>query len=119
MNRSFFAFHALDYISHARQSLPTALCAVFPDTALPCPAHIWEAPTAEEWAERYRAWEEYCSSRGGVLRGRDVLSWVHGKETGREEQLGMWFREVDWESAVLVFECARGQGRVVGVEGLL
>ncbi|KAK3899071.1 hypothetical protein C8A05DRAFT_37322 [Staphylotrichum tortipilum] len=88
-HKSFVAFHALDYVAHARQSLPTTLCAHFPAAPLPCPAHIWEAPTAEEWARQHRVWEEVYPSAGdgGPLRERDLLCWMQGRESRREEQL--------------------------------
>ncbi|KAK4040433.1 hypothetical protein C8A01DRAFT_15677 [Parachaetomium inaequale] len=117
IRRFFFTLHALDYVTHARQALPTELCALFSDAPLPCPLHIWEASTAEEWAVRYRAWEEYCSP-GGPLRARDVLFWVQGKRSGREEQLRVWFQGVGDALGGGVFECARAQTRVAGVEGL-
>jgi hypothetical protein len=110
--------HALDYAGYARQALPTAVCALFPEAPLPCPSRVWEAPTAEEWAVRYRCWEEHCGGRG-PLRGRDVLCWVQGRETGREEQLRVWLQGVEAELGGLVFECGRAQGRTVGVGDLL
>jgi hypothetical protein len=110
--------HSLDYAGYARQSLPTAVCALFPEAPLPCPSSVWEAATAEEWAVRYRSWEEYCGNRG-PLRARDVLCWVQGRETGREEQLRGWLQGVEAELGGLVFECARAQGRTAGVAELL
>jgi hypothetical protein len=118
IRRGFFTLHGLDYVTNARQSNPTALCALFPSAPLPLPAHIWEAPTAEEWAARYCAWEEYCGGKG-PLRGKDLLAWVRGKETGREEQLRAWFQGVEGELGGMVFECARAQGKADGAEGLV
>ncbi|KAK3304848.1 uncharacterized protein B0T15DRAFT_576193 [Chaetomium strumarium] len=118
IRRSFFTLHGLDYVSHARQSAATVLCALFPSAPLPLPAHIWEAPKADEWAARYRAWEEYCGA-DGPLRGKDLLSWVQGKETGREGQLRAWFQGLEPELSGIVFECARAQGKAEGAEGLV
>jgi hypothetical protein len=111
IRRAFFTLHGLDYVTHARQAAPTALCALFASAPLPLPAHIWEAPTADEWAARYRAWEEYCGEEEDPLRGREVLAWVQGKESGREEQLRVWFEGVEPELGGVVLECARAQGR--------
>ncbi|KAK4097278.1 hypothetical protein N658DRAFT_479203 [Parathielavia hyrcaniae] len=119
IRRCFIILTSLDYAAHARQALPTALCAVFPDAPLPCPSRVWEPPSAEEWAVRYRSWEEeYCGGRG-PLRGRDLLCWVQGRETGREEQLRAWLQGVEPELGGLVWECARAQGRTAGVGELL
>ncbi|KAL2127454.1 hypothetical protein VTI74DRAFT_10699 [Chaetomium olivicolor] len=118
IRRSFYHLHALDYVSHARQSHPTEICPLLPNAPLPCPAHIWEAPTAEEWARRYREWEEYCGA-GGLLRAKDLLCWVRGKEAGRERQMRMWFDTVEPEMSGVVFECLRAQAGLEGVEALL
>ncbi|KAK4149238.1 hypothetical protein C8A00DRAFT_38159 [Chaetomidium leptoderma] len=117
-HKSFFVYHALDYVSHARQSLPTVFCALFPDTPLPCPSHIWEAPTDTEWSVRYRAWEDFCGNCG-PLRYKDILRWVLGKETGCEEQLRVWFLGIEVELGGVVFNRARAQGRTEGAEEFL
>ncbi|KAK4118756.1 hypothetical protein N657DRAFT_650947 [Parathielavia appendiculata] len=118
IHRAFFTLHALDYVTQARQSAPTALCSFYPTAPLPLPTHIWEAPTADEWAARYRAWEKYCDAQG-PLRGRDVLSWVQGKESGAEEKLRAWFLGIEDELGGLVFECARAQGKTEGAGALV
>ncbi|KAL2151658.1 hypothetical protein VTH82DRAFT_6756 [Thermothelomyces myriococcoides] len=138
LRRCFFTLHALDYVVTARQCEPTALCGIFPDAPLPCPTHVWDAPTAEEWAARYRAWEESNrrlatttttttttsggdggSGGGGHLRARDMHCWLGGKESGRERQLLAWFHQVEESWSGVVFECARAQARARGVESLI
>lgn len=114
--RGFFAAHALDYVIHARQGFPTALCSLFPEVPLPCPAAVWEAPAAEAWAAEYRLWEE--SWDGQPLKARHVLCWVRGKETGHEDRLAAWFRSGSGLED-LVFVCARSQGKLAGAESLL
>ncbi|KAK4244350.1 hypothetical protein C7999DRAFT_35274 [Corynascus novoguineensis] len=91
LRRCFFILHALDYVSNARQSVPTALCSLFSHAPLPCPSHVWDAPTTEEWAARHRVWEEFCSDSGSgsgsgshskALRAGDLIRWLRGEESG-------------------------------------
>ncbi|KAL2165655.1 hypothetical protein VTG60DRAFT_4059 [Thermothelomyces hinnuleus] len=116
--RCFFTLHALDYVVNARQCVPTALCDIFPEAPLPCPSHIWDAPTAEEWAARYQAWDDFLPD-ARHLRARDMHFWLGGKESGRERQLLAWFHQVEDSLSGLVFECARAQARARGVESLI
>lgn len=84
---------------------------MFPDSPLPCPPDVWEAPTAEEWAVRHRAWEERCAPDGPVRAG-EVLDWVWGQGAGRGEQVRRWFEEAGEGMGGVVWECARAQARV-------
>lgn len=94
------------------------MCAIFPNTPLPCPPDVWEAPTAETWAVRHRAWEDRCGPEGPVKAG-EVLAWVWGQGTGREEQVSMWFQEAGEALGGLVLECARAQARAAGAQGVV
>ena len=85
---------------------------------------MWEAPTAEEWATQHRAWEETWGSGsddGGnqplPLKAGDILSWLRGKETGREDRLAAWFCSGTGLED-LIFVCGRAQAGAVGAEGL-
>ena len=120
--RCFFAAHALDYVIHARQGiLSMVLCSLFPEAPLPCPAVVWEAPTAEAWAVEYRRWEESWNhqSQPQPLKARHVICWVRGRETGYEDRLADWFRSANTGLEDLVFVCARSQGTLPGAESLL
>ncbi|KAH6649421.1 hypothetical protein F5144DRAFT_624630 [Chaetomium tenue] len=118
LRRCFLTLHALDHVTHARQSLPGALCALFPDSPLPCPPDVWEAPTAEVWAARHRAWEDRCAPDGPVRAG-EVLGWVWGQGAGRGELVRRWFEEAGEGLGGVVWECARAQARVGGGEGVI
>ncbi|KAH6844724.1 hypothetical protein B0I37DRAFT_343250 [Chaetomium sp. MPI-CAGE-AT-0009] len=119
LRRSFLTLHALDHVTHARHGSPGVMCAMFPASPLPCPPDVWEAPTAEAWAARHRAWEERCAPGGGPVRAGEVLAWVRGQGTDREALFREWFALAGEALGGLVLECARAQARVVGVEGLV
>lgn len=114
--RSFFAIHALDYVVNARQGNPTVLCGLFPEAPLPCPDDVWDAADAPEWAARRRRWVERCGDE--ALRGRHILSWMWGVETGREIALEAWFREAGAFGAML-FVCGRAQRGTPGAGDML
>ncbi|KAK3291037.1 uncharacterized protein B0H64DRAFT_427492 [Chaetomium fimeti] len=118
LRRCFLTLHALDHVTHARAGLPGVICALFPASPLPCPPDVWEAPTAEAWAVRHRAWEARCAP-GGPVRAGEVLAWVRGEGTEREGLFREWFVLAGEAVGGLVLECARAQARVVGVEGLV
>lgn len=109
--------HSLDYVVNARQGGPTALCGLFGEALLPCPDDVWAAPDADEWAARHRRWEARCGG-GEPLRGKHILSWLRGRETGREIALEGWFREAGAFGAML-FVCGRAQGGTPGAENML
>jgi hypothetical protein len=123
--RCFFTTHALDYVSHTRQSQANVLCAFYADGPLPCPRDVWEAPNAEVWASRYRAWQERsgawipCSDGTPPLQPRDMFYWVHGRTTGREDKLLAWFQIAEQDLARLVFECSRAQAWTEAAEAMM
>jgi hypothetical protein len=94
------------------------MCALFPNTPLPCPPDVWEAATAEAWSVRHRAWEDRCGPDGPVKAG-EVLAWVLGQGTGREEQVRTWFQEAGEVLGGSVLECARAQARTARGEWLV
>jgi hypothetical protein len=67
--------------------------------------HVWEAATPESWAFHHHAWEKYC---GQPLRGSDILNWIRGHRTGREDRLQSWFTTVG-ELGCIILLCAKAQ----------
>ncbi|KAH8896084.1 hypothetical protein GQ53DRAFT_851989 [Thozetella sp. PMI_491] len=103
--RNFFALHSLNIVSNRRTGYLATMCVGFPDVPLPYPTHVWEAATSESWAFHHLAWERYC---GEPLRGKDVLAWVNGKITGREDKLQAWFTTTGALGQIILL-CAKAQ----------
>lgn len=106
------ALESLDMLCRARNNLSPVFCAYFCEAILPCPEHIWQASTAEYWLSQYETWETYC---GRALRMRNIIQWIRGEVSGKEEQLATWFQTVG-ELGEVIFVCARAYVVAAGAD---